>query len=156
MKNNGNLRNLCDFIFDSVQSQNSVCIFFDQILIFCEFSQIRDADHHTLFSKAPGYFFQKLDIILFRKIQYNFGTSRIDQLFYIFHTFDISRCDNRDLRCLTDITDFSDRTVMLRICGRKVKYQKLICPIVTVKFCKCFYISVSEKISLSKSCYRFF
>ena len=33
-------------------------------------------------------FFQKFDITLFRKIQYDFGTSRIDQFFYVFHAFD--------------------------------------------------------------------
>ena len=70
--------------------------------------------------------------------------------------FDITGSDHRDLGGITDIPDPANRSIMLPVSHRKVKYQKFICPVITVKTCQLLHITVAKEISLSESCHCFF
>ena len=134
-----------------IQGKDSGCKFMDLFSVIIIFLRRRNADQHLLPSKTSGHFSEKFHIAVFGKIQNNFCTSGIDQFLDILCTVDISGCHDRYLRCRTDLLDPRDRMLMLLITGRKVKDQKFICTVVTVKTCQFLYIAVAKKISLSES-----
>ena len=106
-----------DILLNTFKAKNTAGVSLNQFFMIAIFRNHKDADEYFFFPEFFGHFFQNGHITRFGKIQHCFLTACINQLFHIFHTFDIAGTNHGNFRFLYNFLNTSYGFLMFRIIG---------------------------------------